>query len=273
MIIIKYQGTNQYFSSKMCIWPSIFLLVVNVTIFCSLLKWPWVSTENWPREFCGLLVLCISVSVATIMGPFKYNLLPIWQEIWMRFFVSRLRGGRGFSLTLWYLETYSKLKFGSRICMFNSLPPERFVSNLNLAVFKPMQSTDGWGILWNCPQVIVTGFTNDKSALVKLIACCHYATSHYLSQCWPSSLSPYGITRPQWINECWWVWGDLVSDQRVIKIMTAIKTWKKTKHDDIIKWKHFPHYWPFVRGIHRSPVNSPHKGQWHGALMFSLICA
>ena len=26
-------------------------------------------------------------------------------------------------------------------------------------------------------------------------------------------------------------------------------------------------------GIHRSPVNSPHKGQWHGALMFSLICA
>ena len=26
-------------------------------------------------------------------------------------------------------------------------------------------------------------------------------------------------------------------------------------------------------GIHRSPVNSPHKGQWRRALMFSLICA
>ena len=38
------------------------------------------------------------------------------------------------------------------------------------------------------------------------------------------------------------------------------------------QWKKFPHYWPFVRGIHWSPVNSPHKGQWHGALMFSLIC-
>ena len=24
--------------------------------------------------------------------------------------------------------------------------------------------------------------------------------------------------------------------------------------------------------IHRSPVNSTHKGQWRGALMFSLIC-
>ena len=44
-------------------------------------------------------------------------------------------------------------------------------------------------------------------------------------------------------------------------------------HDDVIKWKHFPRYWPFVRGIHRPPVNYPHKGQWRGALMFSLICA
>ena len=30
-----------------------------------------------------------------------------------------------------------------------------------------------------------------------------------------------------------------------------------SKHDDVIKWKHFPRYWPFVRGIHRSPVNFP----------------
>ena len=43
-------------------------------------------------------------------------------------------------------------------------------------------------------------------------------------------------------------------------------------HDDVIKWKHFPRNWPFVRGIHRWPVNSPHKGQWRGALIFSLIC-
>ena len=35
----------------------------------------------------------------------------------------------------------------------------------------------------------------------------------------------------------------------------------------VIKWKHFPCYWPLARRIHRSPVNSPHKGQWLGALM------
>ena len=47
----------------------------------------------------------------------------------------------------------------------------------------------------------------------------------------------------------------------------------KTCHDGVIKWKHFPRYWPFVRRTHRSPVNSLHKGQWRGVLMFSLICA
>ena len=44
-------------------------------------------------------------------------------------------------------------------------------------------------------------------------------------------------------------------------------------YDNVIKWKHFLRYWPFVRGIHRSPVNFPHKGQWRGALIFYLICA
>ena len=43
-------------------------------------------------------------------------------------------------------------------------------------------------------------------------------------------------------------------------------------HDDVFSWKKFSRYWSFVRGIHGSPVNSPKKGQWHGALMFSLIC-
>ena len=42
--------------------------------------------------------------------------------------------------------------------------------------------------------------------------------------------------------------------------------------DGVMKWKHFSRYWPFVWGIHRSPVKSPHKGHWRGALMFSLIC-
>ena len=56
----------------------------------------------------------------------------------------------------------------------------------------------------------------------------------------------------------------------VVACPTTPEEWRT--HDDVIKWKHFPRYWPFVREIHRSPVNFPHKGQWRGALMFTLIC-
>ena len=52
----------------------------------------------------------------------------------------------------------------------------------------------------------------------------------------------------------------------------VLRNFKGLFHDDVIKWTKFPCNWPFVRGIHRSPVNSPHKGQWRGAVMFSLIC-
>ena len=41
---------------------------------------------------------------------------------------------------------------------------------------------------------------DDKSTLVQVMAWCRQATSHYLSQCWPRSMSPYGVTRPQWVN-------------------------------------------------------------------------
>ena len=50
--------------------------------------------------------------------------------------------------------------------------------------------------------------TEDKSTLVQLMAWCHQATSHYMSQCWPRSVSSYGVTRPQWVDGqfhlCWY---------------------------------------------------------------------
>ena len=55
--------------------------------------------------------------------------------------------------------------------------------------------------------------------------------------------------------------------------VSAAASAASTMHDDVIKWKHFLRYLPFVWGIHHWPVNSPHKGQWCGALMFSLCCA
>ena len=63
-----------------------------------------------------------------------------------------------------------------------------------------------------------------------------------------------------------WLYANLLSD-----VACAYEGFTD-QHDNVIKWTHFPRYCPFVRGIHRSPVNSPQKGQWRGALIFSLIC-
>ena len=60
---------------------------------------------------------------------------------------------------------------------------------------------DGWGISCEIAlRWLSLAFTDDKSTLVQLIAGHRQATSQYLSQCWPSSFSPYGFTGPQWVN-------------------------------------------------------------------------
>ena len=60
---------------------------------------------------------------------------------------------------------------------------------------------------------------------------------------------------------------------KIISLQSFCMALFRWTYDDVIKWKHFPRYWPFVRGIHRWPVNSPHKDQWRRALIFSLIYA
>ena len=48
--------------------------------------------------------------------------------------------------------------------------------------------------------------------------------------------------------------------------------WYWPIHDDVIKWKHFPRYWPFVRGNDRSPVIPRTKASDVELWCFSLIC-
>ena len=42
--------------------------------------------------------------------------------------------------------------------------------------------------------------TDYMSTLVQVMACCRQTASHYLNQCWPISMSPYGVPRPQCAN-------------------------------------------------------------------------
>ena len=70
-------------------------------------------------------------------------------------------------------------------------------------VFKFILAIDGWDISHEISSRWMSlDLTDDKSALVQAMAWCRQATSHYLSQCWPRSVSPYGIIRPQWVNPC-----------------------------------------------------------------------
>ena len=73
-----------------------------------------------------------------------------------------------------------------------------------------------------------------------------------------------------WVAVCYFWFISLIYP--MVTSLTQVQSYFGA-HDDVIKWKHFPRHGPFVWGIHRWPVNSPHKGQWRGALMFPLIWA
>ena len=71
----------------------------------------------------------------------------------------------------------------------------------------------GWGISFEIAlRWMPLDLTDDKSTLVQVMAWCRQATSHYLSQRWPRSMSPNGVTRPQWLNfhlvilVLWFLW-------------------------------------------------------------------
>ena len=80
----------------------------------------------------------------------------------------------------------------------NSLGSGKFIWNFGYLIFQIISVIDGWVI--SCELALrwmSLDVTDDQSTLVQVMAWCLQATSHYLSQCWPRSLSPYGITRPQ----------------------------------------------------------------------------
>ena len=84
---------------------------------------------------------------------------------------------------------------------FNSLAPGRLQFNLRLVIFKLTGVIGGWGISYEIAlRWMPLDLIDDKSTLAQVMAWCHQAPSHYLSQCWPRSMSSNGITRPQWVK-------------------------------------------------------------------------
>ena len=83
----------------------------------------------------------------------------------------------------------------------NSLAPDRSECDSKTGIFNfvlliGISRSSHDKALWWMPQDV----TDDKSTLVQVMAWCRQATSHYLNQCWPRSPTPYGVTRPQWVD-------------------------------------------------------------------------
>ena len=104
--------------------------------------------------------------------------------------------GRLCEFVVWY-----KFKLSFYRIVFNSLAPGRSECDskngiFNLVLLIGMFRSSHDNALWWMPHDL----TDDKSTLVQVMAWCRQTTSHYLSQCWLSPLSPYGVARPQWVN-------------------------------------------------------------------------
>ena len=106
---------------------------------------------------------------------------------------------------------------------FNSLAPGRPGCHFKTAIFNLVLLI---GIFTsynhNALRWMPWDFTKDKSTLVQVMAWCRQATSHYLSQCWPRSMSPYGVTKHQWVN----YWQHL-SIKKWLKMRIIYVTWKQ----------------------------------------------
>ena len=123
------------------------------------------------------------------------------------------------------------------ISIVNSLAPGKFEWNFEYRyiIFKQILVIDGWGISCECALIWMSlDFTDDQSTLIQVMAWCRQATSHCLSQCWPRSLLPYGVTRPQWFNswhhtqcheQTWLKLHHCISILYHLMPYTVVKTW------------------------------------------------
>ena len=138
------------------------------------------------------------------------------------------------------------------------IPPKRLQNNMNetILINQPSKFTFSWAsqiiVCFQIGMICRMGCLFSTWLRVVIIQTCVHTV-----QVWHF--------RPEWDKRFWIVRPDPVP---ISTLLAGVSWFWKTSNGNI-----FPHYWPFVRGIHRWRVDSPHKCQWCGALMFPLICA
>ena len=98
------------------------------------------------------------------------------------------------------LSSFFRQRFLYRFIIncINSLDPERCGSNFRGLFSKLISWIDIMST--SCEIDLMSVSQDDKSTLIQVMTWSHQATSHYLNQCWPRSMLPYGITRSQWVD-------------------------------------------------------------------------
>ena len=117
-------------------------------------------------------------------------------------------GNNDFTSKSNYISMYDKQTLASTFFINDVWTPSSLIKNImeilinsRWVLFKPISAFGGSGIT---DEIVfgrmLLGFTNSKSTMVQIMAWCLHATSLYMSQCWSSSVSPYGVISPQWIK-------------------------------------------------------------------------
>ena len=78
--------------------------------------------------------------------------------------------------------------------------PQRSLCNFKNAIFQSWFTDFIIRSYDNALRCVLLYLSDGKSTVVQVMAWCSLATSHYLDQCVPRSVSPYDTIRPQWVN-------------------------------------------------------------------------
>ena len=168
---------------------------------------PWSSTLYHVQDIhdmtCDVMntkILFLSMKSSVFWENFYkklyYRSRVMW-KIWLRYshtFYQRYNhvGMNGKPVTLHQehqygnilpCQTYDALTHWSLGCDFiNSIFNLAFLIGIVISSYENALRWLPWDLM------------DDKSTLVQIMAWCRQATSHYLSQCWPRSMSPNGVT-------------------------------------------------------------------------------
>ena len=165
-------------------------VIFNLALLIGIFKSPYHNVLRWmPQDFTDDKSTLVQVMAWCRQATSRY-LNQCWSRSPTPYRVTRPQWVKATRTCHSPILSYSTdVEIPTNI--LNSLAPGKFEWNFKYLIFQIISVIDGWVI--SCELALrwmSLDLTDDKSTLVQVMAWCRQATSHYLSQCWPRSLSP-----------------------------------------------------------------------------------